>query len=310
MNGPRRAPRLVLWLALALGARLAAQGATGLPVASLPASTRAQALGGAGVALVGDAAGLFTNPAAIATVRHLAVEGSAERYLEGTTHTAAAIAMRVGRFTWGVGGQALLYGDEAEIVPDPATGGRRGMATGASFTAADVVGATTVVYRLSLFAVGASAKYARQSVADWSGGAWAADLGATVAVFDIAALGIAVQNIGGAGDGVTLPAVTRLGGTLNYTDPQGTVRVLSTLEGVWREGRNAALVLGVEGGIVVAGVGVLGRVGFATPGAATDASPWSVGGGVALGGVQLDYAYRPFDALGGGTHRLGLRWRT
>src|SRR6266571_4744458 len=76
-------------------------------VATLPGSTRSAGLGGAGAALVGDAGALFSNPAAIATVRRLAFEGSYEQYLGGTTFGAGAMALRVGRFDWGVGAQAL-----------------------------------------------------------------------------------------------------------------------------------------------------------------------------------------------------------
>ena len=47
-------------------------------VAVLPGTTRSAGLGGAGVALVGDAGAVFANPAGIATVRHLSVEGSYE----------------------------------------------------------------------------------------------------------------------------------------------------------------------------------------------------------------------------------------
>ena len=40
----------------------------------------------------------------------------------------------------------------------------------------------------------------------------------------------------------------------------------------------------------------------------SDASRFSLGGGVELGHVHLDYAYQAFDLLGGATHRVGLRW--
>src|SRR3989442_15375931 len=99
---------------------------------ALPGSTRSAALGGAGVALVGDAGAMFANPAGIATIHHLSLEGSYEPYLAGTAVSAAALALRVGRWTWGVGAQALDYGSEPEIVPDPATGGPAGPAPGAS----------------------------------------------------------------------------------------------------------------------------------------------------------------------------------
>jgi len=112
--------------------RLTAQ-TEGSILTALPGSTRSAALGGAGAALVGDAGALFANPAGIATVRHLSIEGSYEPYLAGSAVSAAALALRVQRWTLGFGAQALDFGSEAEIVPDPTTGGRRGMPTGASF---------------------------------------------------------------------------------------------------------------------------------------------------------------------------------
>src|SRR5258705_1101080 len=112
--------------------RLTAQ-TEGSILTALPGSTRSAALGGAGAALVGDAGAMFANPAGIATVRHLSIEGSYEPYLAGSAVSAAALALRVSRLTLGVGAQALDFGSEAEIVPDPTTGGRRGMRTGRPF---------------------------------------------------------------------------------------------------------------------------------------------------------------------------------
>src|SRR5574341_608671 len=281
----------------------------GSVLAALPGSTRSVGMGGAGAALVGDAGAIFANPAGIATVHRLALEASAERYLAGTTLSSAALALRVGRFDWGVGAQALDYGTEPEIVPDPATGNRRGIPTGGFFSSADLLAVTSGVYRYGLIAAGVSGKYARQSIGAWAADAWAGDAGVTVAVFDIMALGASVQNLGGGlGDGARLPRRTRVGFTLNYTDPQGAFRLLTTLEGQWPAGERALLVLGGEGGVVARGVGLVGRLGLATRGTTTAASRLSLGGGLELGHVHLDYAYRGFGALGGGTHRIGVRW--
>lgn len=288
-------------LAAALAGPAAAQ-TEGSVVAALPGSPRAQAMADAAVALVGDAASLFANPAGIATVRRWAVEGAFESHLAGARYSTAAFAARFGRLTWGVGAQAFTFGDEPEIVG--------GIPTGATFTAADLLAAGTLVYRFRLIAVGASAKYARQSVADWSAGGWAADVGVAMAVFDIAALGFAVQNLGGdlAAD-AGLPTRARLGMSLNLTDPEGTVRALTSVEGRWTEGAPDAFHAGFEAGVVTAGVGVLGRAGYATPGDGRDGSRWSIGAGLLLGRWRVDYAYRDFDVLGTATHRLGVRWK-
>jgi len=85
-------------------AHLAAQ-TEGSILTLLPGTTRSAALGGAGAALVGDAGAMFANPAGIATIHHLAIEGSYEPYLAGSAVSTAALALRVSRFTWGFGAQ-------------------------------------------------------------------------------------------------------------------------------------------------------------------------------------------------------------
>src|SRR2546428_12734773 len=112
--------------------RLTAQ-TEGSVLTVLPGSTRSAGLGGARAALDGDAGAMFANPAGIATIRHLSLEGSYEPYLAGSAVSTAALALRVRRWTWGFGAQALDYGSEPESVPDPATGGRRGLPTRAAF---------------------------------------------------------------------------------------------------------------------------------------------------------------------------------
>jgi len=306
-------PRRLLLMSLLDAFLVAGLGAQseGTVVGSLPGSTRSAAMGGAGAALIGDAGGLFANPAGIAAVRRLAVEASFQPYLAGTTYSTGAVALRVGRLAWGVGVQALDYGSEPTVVPDPASGNRRGMTTGSTFTAGDLLATTAFVYRRGLIGAGVSAKYAREQIGSWSADAWAADVGFAIAVFDILALGASVQNLGGdfgTAAGGRLPRRTRVGFTTNYVDPQGTYRLLTTVEGVWPLGEPVELILGAEGGMVARGAGVVGRLGFVTRSPTNAASRWTFGGGVELRRLHLDYAYQAFALLGGGTHRLGLRW--
>ena len=260
-------------------------------LAVLPGSARAAGMGGAGAAIVGDAGAIFANPAALATVHHLAVEGSYESFPSGATFSTGAVALRVSRFTWGAGAAAL----------------------GPSYTSADLLGVSTLVFRTGIVALGATAKYARETIGGARVDAWAGDAGLAIAVFDLMALGVSVQNLGGdfgpaAGD-AHLPRRTRAGFTLNYVDPQGSSRLLTTVEGQWpAQGRGSAFViLGIEGGVVARGMGVLGRVGYVGHSGVTSASPFTAGASVELGGLHLDYAFRADDALGA-RHRMGLRW--
>src|SRR2546422_6471472 len=91
---PRRLSLTILLDAVVITS-LTAQ-AEGSPVVLLPASTRSAGLGGAGAALVGGARAVFANPAGVAPIPHLSVEGSYERFLAGSTLSPAALAVRLG----------------------------------------------------------------------------------------------------------------------------------------------------------------------------------------------------------------------
>jgi len=264
-------------------------GQTGA-LAAVPGSARLAGMGGAGAAIVGDAGVIFTNPAGLATVHRLAVEGSYEAYPSGSTLSTGAMALRAGRFTWGAGAAAL----------------------GQTYTSADLLGVSSLVFRSGLAAIGTSVKYARETVAGARVDAWAGDVGIAIAVFDIMALGASVQNIGGdLGGGLHLPRRTRAGFTMNYFDPQGSYRLLTTVEGQWPSrgtgGGGPFLVLGVEGGVVKPGLGLLARVGYVGHSVTTAAAPFTWGGSLELGRLHLDYAYRADDTLGA-RQRMGLRW--
>ena len=159
-----------------------------------------------------------------------------------------------------------------------------------------------------MIALGTSLKYVRQGAVAPQNETWAADAGVAIALFDIFALGVSVQNLDTKfGTGTRLPRRTRFGFTMNYVDPEGSARLLTTLEGQWLEGRSAVLVAGVEGGIVAGGIGLIARVGVSGQ-SSSDASPVALGAGVALGRLQFDYAFRSYDAPSGVVHRFGLRW--
>jgi hypothetical protein len=259
-------------------------------VASLPGSTRSAGLAGAGVALVGDAGSMFANPAALATIHRVAVEGSYEQYPAGSTLSSAAIAARAGHFDYGIAAQALR----------PAS---------AATQPTDVLALSALVFRFGMIALGGSLKYVREGVSTPQAETWAGDAGAAIALFDIFALGASVQNLGGQLEGGShLPRRTRAGFTMNYVDPQGSFRLLTTVEGQWPEGQPSLLVAGAEAGIVVRGVGIIARIGVNGESSAYDVSPLAVGAGLALGRVQVDYAYRSFDTSSGAMHRFGVRW--
>jgi len=305
---PRAAAPL---LALLLGSvPAAAQSVLGPQVLQNPATVRAAGLGGAGAALMGDAGAVFTNPAGLALIRSLALEAGYHGAPFDAYQASGALGLRLGQLDVGFGLQHFDYGSEAELVPDPATGGVTGLPTGARVAARELLASGSLIYRLGLLAFGGTVKTVEQRVADLRERGVSGDLGVAIAFFDLAAFGFSVQNVSGnwnGGSGMVLPRLTRLGFTMNYVDPQETFRLLSTLEVQWPAAAAARLILGVEGGMVVQGVGVLARGAYGSRPADAALSRFTGGLSVTVGTLTVDYAYTPTALLGGGEQRIGLR---
>jgi hypothetical protein len=302
----------VALLVLAPGAAAIAQspGADGPAVLQSPGSVRAAGLQGAGAAILGDAAAIFANPAGLALVRRLSLEAGYFGAPFDAYQATGALAVRVGQVDVGFGLKHFDFGAEPEVTPDPVTGGVTGLPTGATIHARELLAVGSLVYRFGVLALGASVKGVDQQIGDFNDHGVSADLGAAIALFDLAALGFAVQNVSGNWDDqsvLVLPRLTRVGFTMNYTDPQETYRLLSTLEVQWPEGRTTRFVFGVEGGIVTGGVGLLARGAYGTQEADAATSRLSLGGSLTLGGMTVDYAYVPTDLMGGGSQRFGVR---
>lgn len=268
---------------------------------SQPASVRSAALNGAGAALVGDAGAVFTNPAGLATLANVALEG-AYRTAPGQGSVASgALAIRLRQFDLGVGVQRFDFG------PDPTT--YLGSA-GAAPAASELLAVGSLVYRFGLIALGGSVKRVRRRVGTADSRAYSADGGLAIAFFDIMALAFVVQNIGDnwePNSPLTLPRLTRFGFTMNYVDPQEEFRLLSTLEVQWPEAEGSRLVLGGEAGIVLGGVGLIGRVAWASRPLAPGRSQGTFGATLAFARLNIDYAYQQTDVLDRSAHRLGAR---
>ena len=74
-----------------------------LVVLQFPSTLRTAGFNGAGVALVGNAGAVFYNPAGLATIRHMAVEGALQAGPFSGEHSTAAIAWRLHQFDLGFG---------------------------------------------------------------------------------------------------------------------------------------------------------------------------------------------------------------
>ncbi|HVT40221.1 MAG TPA: PorV/PorQ family protein [Gemmatimonadaceae bacterium] len=282
---------------------------------TLPASARGLALGEAWGALTDDESALFYNPAQLARVRSLAAGGSVQHYVANTTLGAFALATRAAHGTLGFGVQVLDYGTEDEIV---SSGGQQGTPTGGSVSAQDI--AVTAGYAVTLgsrgeWRVGTAAKLARQHVANVAGNAVAADVGAAYTAPNGWELSAALQHLGSrltlAGVTASLPHTWRVAAASpvirGLFGDQFALRAMG--EARQSSGGAATGVLASEGTWRAApdGLSLSGRAGYAFRGTGDDRRPLTVGGGIRLARVTVDYAYEGFDLLGA-THRVGIRF--
>ena len=273
-------------------------------VLRFPPSIRAAGFNGAGVALVGNAGAVFFNPAALATIRHVALEGALQSGPFAGELSTAAVAWRIQQFDIGFG---LHYFD---FDNSPGPGGGFLTPAGTPVEATELLAVGSLVYRFGLIALGGSGKWVSRNVEGVRERGVSADLGMAIAVFDIMAIGFAVQNIGGNWSNTSslrMPRLTRFGFTMNYVDPQGTFRLLSTIEWQWKAGRKQRFVIGGEGGIVIGGVGVVGRLGYGTRPEPTARAPVTYGATLELGAMDVDFAYDPNDLLNDPSRRIGVR---
>lgn len=289
-----------------------AQSTVGPQLLQNPATVRAAGLGGAGAALMGDAGAVFANPAGLALIHHLSMEAGYHGAPFDAYQASGALGIRLGQLNVGFGVQYFDFGSEPEVVPDPATGGITGIPTGGQVSAREFLASGSLIYRLGLLAFGGTIKTVDQRVADLRERGVSGDLGIAIALFDLAAFGFSIQNVSGNwnhGSTMVLPRLTRFGFTMNFVDPQETYRLLSTLEVQWPEGTGTRLVFGLEGGMVVSGVGVLVRGAYGSRPADAAVSRFTTGLSLTVGGITVDYAYTPTVLLGGGEQRIGLRLR-
>ncbi len=272
---------------------LAAQSAPAPLILTLPISTRSAGLGGASVALSGDAGSTFLNPAGLATIRHIAIEGSLQRYPDGSIETMGAAAFRFLQFDLGGGYHYLRFSDSSSVKDN-------------------LVWSGSGVYRFGFLAIGNTLKYI--SLEDSAGvvrRSAAMDAGLGIHIFDLMTMAFAVRNLADwrvNGGPMRLPASRHLGFSLNFTDPQETARLLTTVEVVWTDRAPRRTLLGLEAGAVIGQVGLVGRVGYGAAPEGAGQKEVSLGGGLVLSRFNVDYAWQRRTKLGSHVHRLGLRF--
>ncbi len=262
-------------------------------VARIAATARGAGLAGANTAVVGDAGAVFVNPSGVALIRRAGAEATTSWLPGSGRHSSIAGAVRLGQFN-------LVGGYQEATTP-----------TGSPLEH-NSMWLADAVYRFGLFAVSAGVKGV--SGRDSTGTtvrSTEVDLSAILAMFDIAAVAVSVQNLGAtppdSGLALNLPTTTRLGFMFNLLDPQGTVRLMGTLDVIWTDGVGRQTVLGGEAGLVFGGFGAVARAGYGPQDRLSTQARWAFGGTAVLKVAQLDYAYQETADGLDGVHRIGVR---
>lgn len=312
MHGVRA---IAIVAALAVPATLGAQqgaGTTGAQALQLLAGARAAGLGGAYTA-AGDADAMFYNPAGLGPVGAAAAL-SFQRHVQEVSFGSVALARRVGPVVVGLGVAYLDAGSIDVLEPDPAYGGERGRATGETVTATESATRLAVAVPIGeRLRVGAVAGWATMGLADAARSAPFVDAGAQLAVSRVT-LGAAVRNLGGAMRGsnvadAELPREARVGMALELPTMAGLGAQVAADWVSDLVGKSGWLVTGVEAGLMPTAarqVGLVGRVGYNANGDDALQGALTVGAGLSLRGVAVDYAFQRL-ALFGDVHRVGVR---
>ena len=257
-------------------------------------SVRSAGLGGAGAALSGDASSTFLNPAGLATIRNIAIEGAAQRYPDGSLEGLAAGGFRLFQFDLGGGVHYLRFSDTSAIKDN------------LQWTASGV-------YRFGFLA----ARWHPQVrlPGGLRGGRCAAsattNAGVGIHVFDLMTLAFAIRNMGSwrvTGGPLLLPAEQARRVCVQFRRSAGDSAPVDDAGGRLADRAARRTLIGLEAGAVVSKVGIVGRMGYGAAPEGAGQKKVSLGGGLVLSRFNIDYAWQRRTRLGREVHRLGLRF--
>lgn len=189
----RSALRRLVVLAIVAPVRLAAQGPDTAPfILTLPAGTRAQALGHAGVALT-DPEAVYVNPAQILGARGVSLAWNGYRSAGNLLTLATAMTVFGGGV--GLGTQRLEFFVPTESSATP-TGGEAGLTRDDDVLATSTSAALGYARTYRGFRIGVSTMYVEQRMPDERTSAAAANIGIAKSFGGGLWVGFAAQNLG------------------------------------------------------------------------------------------------------------------
>lgn len=291
--------------ALALAPATAhAQDRGALPkLLTLPASTRAMALGGAYQPTARHSDGIFYNPALVNGSTGMGVD--VQQWGRESSAAAASAALPWFGGSVAVGLQTLQLGIVGATVPD---GEDHLFDAGGTAVSERLV---TAGYARKLFGVdwGVAGKLAEERVGAARSTVAMVDVGAARSLGPVV-VGVSAMDLGSrpfdGEDGLAAPRVVVGAGA--YGQPVGILDVGYAAALTWTEDRTS-----VGGGVELGYWPITGRTFVARVGAqsvsdGSDASPFTFGFAFWGDDLRLEWAYQDFGGGASGTHRFGVAW--
>lgn len=279
----------------------AGSGATTL--LRLAPGPRPLALGNAFTAIV-DPVAVEYNPATLSGPA--SVGASYQGLPVDATAGAAVAAIPAGALTLGVSLRFLDYGEVAVI--EPSAGLPVGVPTGEMASGSEVSALVGAALGFGPLRLGVAGRWLRQDVAGLSDATAAVDAGLLYSPVQWLDLGLSVQHLGPdmkAGRSAPLPRTVRVGAAM--AGQVGTVDLRLVGEVRDREERTTGGA-GIEAAVGGEAFEAALRVGYETRADPGDAyASFVVGGGLSLGPLTVDLAWRALGPLGA-TRQLGLRY--
>lgn len=289
--------RRLLVIALCAGATASAQDRP--TVLTLPAGARALGVGDAFVAGRSPEV-IFYNPAHIALQPGIAA--SVQRFGSASTGGSLASVVALPGGAAGIGVQYLEFGDGAPL-------GARGAVNASSLAASFALNLPTIKTIRS----GVTAKFVEERIGAARDGSAMFDAGLSRDFFGRAILAFAAQNLGTGlhidGTEFKPPLRYSLGGSVQ-APPFGTFFDLAAVASVsyLRDGTIVPAGGAELSYVPLDGWAITLRGGARRVVDLSNGSPLTLGAGLSLDRVSLDYAFHPMDT-GGAAHRMGLRIR-
>jgi len=305
-----------LFVLLLLSTGLYAQQ-SGLDILTIGPDAKALGLNETVTAELLGASNLYTNPANLALEKSSSLNATYTLWIGDLTHTHAAVNFRKGS-------RALAFGFLGSQVDDIQLRDQPGPSNG-SFTVSSLSLSGGYANKIGPVALGATIQYLREEYYIYNASGYAANLGASVRLWDDRILvGTSLLNLGTMdklrNESTTLPTTFRAGfdaELFTFTAPENkdlpiTVNLkndwvlpVQSARGTTQGDAANEVYTNIAAEFDIANTIFL-RTGYKT---GDTVRHWSAGAGISVGSIMGNYAIVPFETGFGTAHSIGLRYR-